>query len=133
MLFASMSMFAKTPEWIRADWDDDLGWTVYVSTNIQEPSSRYGTTKVWTKWLFHTQKARQEFNTKASKTMELYEYKDNFRQYRIAKSIEYDKNGDIIHESQFPSWWEYIVPESLGELISSTVQNILLKNNRCSQ
>ncbi len=127
IILLPLGLSAKDFSWVCADHANDYSWWVFVYEDIKRPKTSFAPYKVWIKWDYATKEAQKKFTTNAKISKHLYEISNDLSEYRILQTIDYNENGEIISECNIPSSRSYITPETIGECIVFTVQEILDK------
>lgn len=128
----SISASAQYLKWIRVTPEEMASeYGIFVSDRIMKPvigaQSGY---KVWVKWEYYTEKAKEYFETTDFREMYLYEISPDLVQIRPLRVTHYDINGKVTDSFNFETRlsdedWEYPNPESIFEAIVECVKNIL--------
>lgn len=128
----SISASAQYLKWIRVTPEDMASeYGIFVSDRIMKPAigSQSGY-KVWVKWEFYTEKAKEHFETTDFRRMCLYEISPDLVQIRVLRVTLYNINGNVTDSFNFEPTlsdadWEYPNPESVFDAVIECVKNIL--------
>lgn len=99
-------------------------YAVFVNEKIVSKADGY---KVWVRWFFYSQLAKEHYNTTAYVNQELYEITPDLEQLRILTFHSSDISGKPLDFSASPSDWVYPSPDSMHEAVIKEVKRILKK------
>ena len=94
---------------------------IYRDTQYTIYSRRESSSSAWIKWQYPTKKIKNKTGkymiTGGKKKMQLWKCDCYGRNFDVPNIIEYDRNGKVISSSNYGSYDNPVVPESIGELI----------------
>ena len=127
-ILIGLAIFSYAEVW-GADWKlyggTDKYLAFYDAQSISRPSKNIVT--VWEKFSY-TEKGVLNLVGKIGKKFEnlsfsihLSEINCAEKRHHLLTSTDYDNKGSVIHSDHSPSDWQFIVPESIGELLYKEV------------
>lgn len=94
---------------------------IYRDSQYTIYSSRESSSSAWIKWQYPTKKVKNKAGkyilTGGKKKMQLWKCDCYGRNFDVPNMIDYDKTGKVTSSSNFGSYDNPVVPESIGELI----------------
>lgn len=121
----SLSSFGQNSDWVGISGAEDGSFEIYIHEDIKQPYGKLGPYRVWVMYCFNSPNIRDEYNTEASEWLVLYELNNDLSEWRYLEQIEYNELHKVIDSTELSGKWEYIVPDSVVELIAKYVMYVL--------
>ncbi|MHB8138000.1 MAG: surface-adhesin E family protein [Smithellaceae bacterium] len=123
----------SSSDWVEYTRTEDGSILLYNKRNITKIGGKY-IIQVWTKWIYSDEdrektliKVRNsglstEGWSKLSYCLPLYQIDCRNKKLQILSNIQYDNGGMVLHSGSYDKQkWDYIVPDSTGEVLLKKV------------